>query len=354
MTHYTPTSPKVSVLMVSHDAEKTVRRAVESLQNQTFGNFELIVVDAGSTDETARLLSALADRDMRVSVAQAGECGRQDALNLALDRARGDYLLVFDADGWADPTMLEELAGRAESGSLELVIGGFSLSLSIGGGRSARAEVSSEARTFPTQHDFRSYAWKLLAEGQLLPASGKLFSRALVERSGARFSQGSGSDHSFVTRCLAEVERVAVVAGARYHVSRGIPHGPRDVVDGYRRLEEEHVALLALYESWGLDGDAASVEAIQDRYIEQLMDCVERICGRGSRMGSADQRRLVAQMIDTDRAQVAASVARPRGSAARAMLAPIRARNIPLVCAQTCLISLIRPGIADVTPDLFV
>ena len=141
MTHYTPTSPKVSVLMVSHDAEKTVRRAVESLQNQTFGNFELIVVDAGSTDETARLLSALADRDMRVSVAQAGECGRQDALNLALDRARGDYLLVFDADGWADPTMLEELAA-GQVGSLELVIGGFSLC-------SPSAEVARRAPRSP-------------------------------------------------------------------------------------------------------------------------------------------------------------------------------------------------------------
>ena len=93
---------------------------------------------------------------------------------------------------------------------------------------------------------------------------------------------------------------------------------------------------------------------LQSRYVEQLAGCIEVVCGRRSRVPSGDQRRIVAEMIDTDRAQVAASVAHPRSNAVRALLAPIRARNAAIVCVQTRLLSLLSPGIADVTPDLFV
>lgn len=355
MSHYTPTSPVVSVLMVSHDAEKTVRRAVESLQNQTLGNFELVVVDAGSQDSTLRLLESAADRDMRIRVVQADACDRQTALNLALDRAKGTYVTVVDADGWADQAMLADLVDAAERGGAELVIGGFVLSVGLSGGRSAHAEVAAEGASYPTQRDFRAAAWKLLASGQLLPAGGKLFLREFAERQGVRFLPSSGSDHAFVTGYLADVERVVVCPGTCCHVTGApLPSGEAGALDAYRRVDEEHGALLSLLRHWGLEGDSASMAALQDRYIERLVDCIERVCGRGSRVPSADQRRIVSQMIDSDRAQLAASVAHPKGNAARAMLAPIRSHNASLVCVQTRLMSLLRPGIADVAPDFFV
>ena len=341
--------------MVAHDAEGTVRRAVESLQNQTFGNFELIVVDAGSEDATPRLLDAIAERDMRVSVVRAETSGRIEALNLALSRARGTYVLMAEASAWADPAMLAGLVSVAEAGSLELVVGGFTVCVPLGGGRSSRAEVASDEEVFPTQHDFRATAWRLLAKGQLLPVAGKLFLRERLERLDLRFAPDRRNGHSFVTAYLADVERVGVAEGAHYHVERPLSVlRSRSALDAYRRLEEEHSSLLALFRRWGLDGDAASVEALQDRYVEQLVSCVEDVCGRGSRVPASDQRRLVAQMIETDRAQLAASIAHPQGNAARALLAPIRAHNSALVCVQTRLISLFRRGVADVTPDAFI
>ena len=355
MPHYTPTSPVVSVLMAVHDAGKTVRRAVESLQNQTLANFELIVVDRGSADGTTRALDALAERDMRLELLRAERCGRQEALNLALARARGTYLTVMDADAWADPTLLARLVGAADQGSLELVIGGFSLALVSGSGRVTQSDVSSAPMRYPTQHDFRADAWRLLASGQLLPTGGKLFSRSRVEELGLRFSPARGTDHSFVMDYLADVERVAVLEGVGYHVMRPVSTTRRTAaLENYAVLEEEHAELLALFRHWGLDGDAASVEALQGRYLEQLVECVDEVCGWRSRLPSSEQRRIVAKMIDTDRAQLAASVAHPQGNAARSLLAPIRARNAALVCVQTRLVSLFRRGVADLAPDAFI
>ncbi len=356
MSHYTPTSPLVSVLMAAHDAERTVRRAVESLQNQTLRNFELVCVDRGSEDATPRLLESMAERDLRIRVVRADATDRQTALNLALERARGTYATVADASGWSGQTMLADLVEAAERDRAELVIGGFTLSITLSGGKAAQAEVSAEeGASYPTQNDFRASSWKLLASGQLLPVGGKLFLRSFAEGAGVRFDPRSGSDHAFVTGLLADVERVTVCPGTCCHMTREpLPAGIAGALEAYRRAEDEHGALLELLRHWGLEGDPASVIALQDRYIEQLVDCIERVCGRGSRVPSADQKRIVSKMIDTDRAQLAASVARPKGNAARAMLAPIRSHNASLVCVQTRLMSLLSPGIADVTPDFFV
>ena len=73
MAHGTTRGPVVSVLMVAHDAEGSVRRSVESVQNQTLREIELVFVDAGSRDATARVVEAMAERDLRIEVVRADE-----------------------------------------------------------------------------------------------------------------------------------------------------------------------------------------------------------------------------------------------------------------------------------------
>lgn len=343
--------------MATHDAGGSVRRAIESIQNQTFRDFELIVVDAGSTDSTIRLLDSLAERDLRIQVVHADACSRQEALDLALGRACGRYLAVVDADGCARPGMLAELAGVAEARSLELAIGGMDLLLSSSSGRVDELELSAEAVVFLTQHDFRASAWRLFATGGLLPASAKLFRLDRVRELGLSFVSSGSFDHLFVLDYLSDVERVGVLDGVCYRVERRIAPIERRFArpEGYRLMEEEHAALTSLYRHWGLEGDAASMEMLQSRYLERLVACVEGVCGSASGISSAEQRKTVSSMIAAPQAQLAASVAHPESNAARSMLAPIKGRNVTLVCAQARLLSRFRRGHAVwAMPDAFV
>ena len=63
-----PHTPGISVIMPAYNVDGYVRRAVESLQHQTFRDFELLVVDDGSTDRTGQILDSIAGRDIRVTV----------------------------------------------------------------------------------------------------------------------------------------------------------------------------------------------------------------------------------------------------------------------------------------------
>lgn len=98
----------VSVIMPAYNGEPFITKAIESVLAQTYPNWELIVVDDGSTDNTAKIVSSFQDSRM-VYVFQEN-CGQAAALNHGLELARGKYITTLDVDDWFDPNSLGERA----------------------------------------------------------------------------------------------------------------------------------------------------------------------------------------------------------------------------------------------------
>ncbi len=102
-----PTTPTVSVLMAVYNAERYVRQAINSILGQTFTDFELILVEDGSTDNTPAILNGYARQDARVLLVK-NECNRGliHSLNRGLAMARGKYVARMDADDVSLPGRL--------------------------------------------------------------------------------------------------------------------------------------------------------------------------------------------------------------------------------------------------------
>lgn len=97
-----PRTPRISVVMPVHNEERHVRKAVDSILEQTFGDFECIVVDDGSTDATADILAAL--DDPRIRILRNAQCrGIQRALRQGMEAARGEYIARQDGDDLSAP-----------------------------------------------------------------------------------------------------------------------------------------------------------------------------------------------------------------------------------------------------------
>lgn len=90
--------PTVSVLMAVYNGQDHLRQALDSVLGQTFVDWELVVVDDGSTDATAAILADYAQREPRLRVVKQANAGQTRALNLGLGLARGKYIARLDAD----------------------------------------------------------------------------------------------------------------------------------------------------------------------------------------------------------------------------------------------------------------
>lgn len=97
----------ISVLMNVYNGERWLPEAIRSIQNQTMPDFELLIVDDGSTDATPRILAERAARDERIRVITQENKGVSRTLNEALPLARFDWIAHLDADDLAMPNRLE-------------------------------------------------------------------------------------------------------------------------------------------------------------------------------------------------------------------------------------------------------
>ena len=100
-------SPKVSVLIPAYNAESTLEPALASMLRQTFGDFEIVVVNDGSTDSTAAILDSVARRDPRVRVIGTPRGGIIHALNTGIAECTGELLARMDADDISHSRRLE-------------------------------------------------------------------------------------------------------------------------------------------------------------------------------------------------------------------------------------------------------
>lgn len=101
-------SPEVTVLMSCYNASRWLHEAIESVLCQTFGNFEFILVDDGSTDETWDIIRVYRDRDQRIVPIRKENTGLQDSLNVGIALARGQWIARLDADDLCEPDRLAE------------------------------------------------------------------------------------------------------------------------------------------------------------------------------------------------------------------------------------------------------
>ncbi|NTS43785.1 glycosyltransferase family 2 protein [Flavisolibacter sp. BT320] len=107
--------PLVSVLMTCYNREPFISEAIESVLASSYTNFELLVVDDGSSDQTVRMAEAYASRDRRIKVyLNAKNLGDYPNRNKAASLAKGKYLVYTDSDDWMFANALQEWVGWME------------------------------------------------------------------------------------------------------------------------------------------------------------------------------------------------------------------------------------------------
>lgn len=99
--------PEASIIVPVYNAEKYLKTCLESIQKQSFKNFEVIIIDDGSTDRSSVICKQFEKKDARFHVWRQANGGVGKARKVGLEKARGKYIFWIDADDWAESTLLE-------------------------------------------------------------------------------------------------------------------------------------------------------------------------------------------------------------------------------------------------------
>ncbi len=117
--------PLVSIIVPVYNGERSIERCLRSIQNQTYRNIEVIVVNDGSTDHTDRIIRKYAEQDPRFCYIKKENSGVSDSRNIAMKRARGEYFQFVDGDDWLVKHATEEFVRTALLYDCEMVISDY-------------------------------------------------------------------------------------------------------------------------------------------------------------------------------------------------------------------------------------
>lgn len=205
-------SPKVSVIVPVHNAEKYLEQCLNSILGQTLKDIEVICVNDKSTDGSAAILDSYAANEPRLRVLQSPGLGAGGARNIGLESAQGKYLSFLDADDFFEPDMLESAVAKAEEDQSDIVVyGSWLYDTMRQANRQAKwmlnTECLPEGRPFaPSEiadclfNVFGNYTWN------------KLFRTSLVREKGVLFQEISRTNDLFFTcTALTQADLISVI-----------------------------------------------------------------------------------------------------------------------------------------------
>ena len=176
--------PLVTVIIPVYNTEPYLRKCMDSVCGQTYGNLEIICVNDGSTDGSQSILEEYAARDARVKVLVQENAGQAAARNRALDAAQGEYVMFVDSDDWLDLNTCEQCV-QCMDDETDAVF----FSLCIEGVPDEQRKQEMEAG-FVVHHEGKQAVGMEHLNGSCVYVAGKMYRRSVLECGDVRFPNG--------------------------------------------------------------------------------------------------------------------------------------------------------------------
>ena len=192
-------SPLISVLMPAFNVEKYITMAIDSVLSQTLSDFELIIINDGSTDGTGEIIEKYKETDARIRVFHMENGGLANARNIAMSYARGAYITFIDSDDAVKENYLECLYDNAVKYNADVVFSSFY--------RYVEEEKTYYYVILEQGYEVKEFTGREIYQNYYRPvngynialavASGKLFKKEIADK--LYFPKGKIHEDSFTT-----------------------------------------------------------------------------------------------------------------------------------------------------------
>lgn len=209
----------ISIIIPVYNVEKYLNRCVDSVLAQTFTDFELILVDDGSTDNSGKICDEYAEKDSRICVIHKQNSGPSDARNAGLDVAKGEYIYFVDSDDYVESDLLEKIIPYMQEGC-QLVSFEFLIESDDGSVKPFVYFASGSYHSFKAIEDRLDFITDIFMKyGIGFEVWSRVFDRNIIEKYNLRFEDNTifAEDMYFILCYLAHIEKIYALKDNFYH-----------------------------------------------------------------------------------------------------------------------------------------
>lgn len=217
--------PYVSIIIPVYNSEQFIRRCVEGVLSQSYQDFELILVDDGSTDRSGCILDEYAAKDNRIIVIHKENGGISSARNAGLDAASGRFVYFIDSDDFIRPDLLEKALPGMEAG-YDTVAFSFETVPHRKHNKNREGILCRKEKEIILDTDIKRYAFitgPFRRRAIRWEVWNKIFRRDLIEKWNIRFADNRrvfAEDMCFTYCYIAHISRIKVIPDVLYAYQR--------------------------------------------------------------------------------------------------------------------------------------
>lgn len=204
--------PKISVIVPVYNTEKYLHRCIDSILSQTFTDFEVLLIDDGSTDSSGEICDEYAAKDARVRVFHKENGGASTARIIGLDNAKGEWISFVDADDWLDISLYHDMLNKAQKENSDMVACGVAIERH--GSESLLLECPIDYTSIQSLQDFR------MIEGTVYSSLwNKLIRREYIDKHQLSFDNRlhMWDDLWFILRARLYNPIISILSTSYYH-----------------------------------------------------------------------------------------------------------------------------------------
>ena len=212
----------ISILMPVYNSQDYLKNTVQDVINQSYKDWELILVDDGSKDNSRNICIELQNLDSRIRVISKENQGVSSTRNTALDNARGEYIAFIDSDDLVHKDYLKILLSSMEKSNGQLAVCGFKERKV-----SSNGQVEDLSRVFCPKEiiaieDMKDLIMDFGNSGLLNPLWNKLYSREIIEKNNIRFKEEveTGEDFIFNLQYFRKINNICFSKEELYYYIR--------------------------------------------------------------------------------------------------------------------------------------
>lgn len=285
----------VSIIVPVYNAAKYLNRCIDSVQSQTYPNFELLLINDGSTDSSLDICNKYAKNNDSIKVLSIENSGPSVARNVGIEKSSGSFIYFLDSDDYIESTMIEKMVSSFEHNNCDLVVCGHT----------AVYPDHSIGRTLTDrQYDFNEFIKSFgnyYAKNIIQYVWNKLFSAKIIKNNNLCFSPDTrrGEDALFVIDYLNYCYKITTISEKLYYYvnnmeSLTLNYNPHLLEDQQRVFLKIRTFLSnhAAYEK--------NESVIENTYAHRIISCFSNIFIRPNTLSFQDKLLETRRIIESD------------------------------------------------------
>lgn len=209
----------VSVIMPVYNVEAYITRAIESVLKQTYSDFELLIVNDGSPDNSIQIAEGYAHKDNRVKIINKVNGGLSDARNVGMQHAKGEYIYFLDSDDYIEENLLEITIAKMKKENLDVVLFGYYTDYV-----DDKENIKTRNTVIMKESKYTEECSNILELSQELLlilgyAWNKVYRKDIIDKNNATFVKGISliEDILFNEIILSKAKNIAIIDKPLYH-----------------------------------------------------------------------------------------------------------------------------------------